>query len=466
MAVDEDPASSASPETATHLRSVLERAVASLDGQWTLRFDADDGESAKKLAWLLRALPSLDEDTLGVDLDRWCTSFVASVRALVEAEATRPQSPLYRLFTTQLLVGIDRRLRSNGDTAAADREQRNDGRSALIEVPVNRGPGLIGREDTVTEVLRRLDATPSHSAVTLRALGGVGKTSVAAEVARAAKGQYDVVLWAALGPTPHIRQILQEWGRRQLGVDLLGETDTSACTATIRTLLHDRRALVVVDDAWQPEHVTPFLVVGPVGATLVTTRDLQVQVAAWSYRDAALSLDVLKESAAVQLLRWHAPALAGRPEAVELARRLEWLPLALVLAGRALALAAAVPERFKAVLRQLLTDPTARLGLPLPERRLGIDADRPTLRQVMALSVDLLSAPDQERFAQVWALGTDPLVWDLPTAADVWECSEDDAAGTVGRLVERGLAERRHDRYWVHAVLGDYSRELYDARLA
>ncbi len=84
----------------------------------------------------------------------------------------------------------------------------------------------------------------------------------------------------------------------------------------------------------------------------------------------------------------------------------------------------------------------------------------------MALSVDLLSAPDQERFAQVWALGTDPLVWDLPTAADVWECSEDDAAGTVGRLVERGLAERRHDRYWVHAVLGDYSRELYDARLA
>ena len=56
--------------------------------------------------------------------------------------------------------------------------------------------------------------------------------------------------------------------------------------------------------------------------------------------------------------------------------------------------------------------------------------------------------------------GGDPLTWEINAAAYVWECPVEEAEATVSRFIQRGLVERRGERYWMHALLADYAAEM------
>lgn len=105
-------------------------------------------------------------------------------------------------------------------------------------------------------------------------LGGIGKSTLAAALAHDPEVQtyfLDGVLWVTLGQQPDLLSCLSSW------ILALGDRDYKAITledATrhLRTLLYDKNALLVVDDAWHPEHVEPFRVGGAGCRVLVTTR--------------------------------------------------------------------------------------------------------------------------------------------------------------------------------------------------
>jgi hypothetical protein len=173
----------------------------------------------------------------------------------------------------------------------------------------------------------------------------------------------------------------------------------------------------------------------------------------------------LKPEAALALLRRLASKTVTADEEIakRLCARLEYLPLALTLAGRLLATEADVPSRMQRLVSELIERREARLQLLQAEGRLGLNEDEAvSLQAILGMSVDRLSRTDQERFAMLAVFGGDPLTWEINATAYVWECSMEEAEATISRFIQRGLVEPRDDRYWMHALLADYAAELME----
>src|SRR5204862_5105175 len=111
--------------------------------------------------------------------------------------------------------------------------------------------------------------------------------------------------------------------------------DVEEAAAAYRSLVCDRRILVVLDNARDPDQIRPLLPAGASCLTLVTSRDALTGLVA---RDSAvtLPLDSLTGAEARALLAWRLGAhrVAAEPEATaDLARLCGYLPLALCIAG-------------------------------------------------------------------------------------------------------------------------------------
>lgn len=327
--------------------------------------------------------------------------------------------------------------------------------------------GVLGRDALLHQItgLLRLDDPNAANLppVVLRGMGGIGKTTLAAAIGRAPDIPThfpDGVLWVALGPTPTVRPLLDGWGHA-LGLELGAEPDEAACRLRLQSLLYPRRLLLVIDDVWDAAAAEPFLVGGPHCRTLITTRETPV-ASALTIPSQTVTVDLLTPAAAGELLYRLVPDLqqVDHQSALELCRRLEYLPLALTLAGRALALEATVPSRLQRLLTELVERRTARLQLLEANGRLGIDQAEVSLQAILGLSVARLTPTDRVYFAMLSVFGGEPLTWDLRVATYVWACAPDASAAITARLIQRGLVEERQGRYWMHALLADYAEEL------
>lgn len=337
-------------------------------------------------------------------------------------------------------------------------------------IPALPPQGVFGRDDVMTQVFDLLtlqDETAHNVApVALRGMGGIGKSTLAMTLGRLEITPQifpDGVLWVALGPNPTPRLLLDDWGRA-LGLDLLPEPDEAACSRRLQEALYHRRVLLIIDDVWEVAHGKYFIVPGPQCRTLITTRESPVAYTL-ATRERTLSVAVLKPEAALALLRALAPETVATDQktALRLCERLEYLPLALTLAGRLLAVEADIPSRMQRLVDELLERRTARLQLLQAEGRPGLDEDQPvSLQAILGMSVARLNPVDQARFAMLAVFGGEPLTWEINAATYVWECTAEEAEETVSRFIQRGLVERRGDRYWMHALLADYAAELME----
>ena len=197
---------------------------------------------------------------------------------------------------------------------------------------------FILRTEKREELKRRLLANSSDrpGVLVVSALhgpGGIGKTVLASSLAHdpeVRKRFSDGVLWTTLGQEPQILSLLNDL-IREIGDHELPTSE--AASAHLRSLLHDRAVLLVVDDAWEPEHVKPFLVGGPNSHILVTTRRAFVADEA----DAELyELDEMTSDQSLDLFssRLGRPITeAERDDARLVAELVGHLPLALVLAA-------------------------------------------------------------------------------------------------------------------------------------
>jgi DNA-binding SARP family transcriptional activator/tetratricopeptide (TPR) repeat protein len=312
-----------------------------------------------------------------------------------------------------------------------------------------------GRTGMVDELDALIAGSPS--AVVINAIAGtagVGKTALAVHWAyrsrdRFPDGQLHVNLRGyALGPPMQPAQALTHF-LRSVGVPAEDvPVDVDEATALYRTLLSDKRMLILLDNAVSARQVRPLLPGSAGCVVLVTSRDrLDGLVAANAAR--CLTLDVLPAPEAIALLRrMLGSRVTDEPEAAaELAELCARLPLALRIAAAHLA---GQPTR-------RIADHVAALRAGNPVASLQIDGDEETaVAAAFDLSYTALK-PDAQRMFRLLGLipGQDV---DIATAAALVDLPAADAAMLLDRLATAHLIDQHAPgRYTFHDLLRRYA---------
>jgi len=300
----------------------------------------------------------------------------------------------------------------------------------------------------------------------IHGLGGIGKSTLAAALARDPEvlARFpDGILWATLGQQPDVLSLLVGW-IQSLGDYDFRPTTPQVATAHLRTLLHDKTALLVVDDAWDPTHVRPFLAGGSRCWVLITTREAVIAKAVGAD---LYELDVMTPAQALALLEGRLRRKLGMEEqasARELARVVEYLPLALELA------AAQVADgvRWNELLKDLKAEIARLEALDFPGVEEVIDeAIRKRLSLLASFNLSLRRLPGERRTDFAW-LGVLPEDVSLTPAmmATVWGKGEREAWDVLRYLQGKALLLPGTPRpdgiltYRLHDLLHDLARRL------
>ena len=154
------------------------------------------------------------------------------------------------------------------------------GAAAVLEVPRQlpaEPAGFVGRDDLAAEAGWLLERTPERPAPVLvvSGPGGIGKTALIRRVAQARRADYpDGQLFAELRGAqgePYAAGDLLGQFLRAFGVPVVPE-NADERAAAYRTLLSERRVLVVLDDAADEDQVRSLLPAGPGCGVLVSSR--------------------------------------------------------------------------------------------------------------------------------------------------------------------------------------------------
>ncbi|NEP35581.1 MAG: hypothetical protein F6K38_30405 [Moorea sp. SIO3B2] len=298
-------------------------------------------------------------------------------------------------------------------------------------------------------------------------LGGIGKSTLAAAIAHAPEIQThfpDGILWATLGQEPDLLSFLSSW-IQALGDHDYKPTNTNAASRHLQTLLFDKATLLVVDDAWNPDHVEPFRIGGAKCRVLVTTREAQI-VGVTRY-----DLDVMNPSQALALLEEYGGSqLKGsdRKQAQALATTVGYLPLALELAAAQIADGISWQE--------LLTDLQKEIALletlDLPGAQEVDEKRRKHYSLVASFNLSLRRLPPG-KFQQFAWFGVLPEDVSITPAlgTTLWDVSAREARRTLQyfkskALLLSGKSINETPTYQLHDLVHDMARRLLTSQAA
>ena len=352
-----------------------------------------------------------------------------------------------------------------GDLPTAERLAERHDMSASPHGPPAQLPadvvGFTGR----AEHLERLDALLAGSAAApttvvvsaaITGTAGVGKTALTVHWARRVAGRFgDGQLYVDLqgyGPGPPLPPLQALAGLlRALGVRAHGvPMDLDEAASLYRSLLADRRMLVVLDNARDAEQVRPLLPGTPGCVVVITSRDRLTGLVA-THGVERLTLEVLTPTEAVALLSrmLGEDRVAAEPEAAEeLARVCGRLPLALRIA------AAILSDRPGQSIAGYLSEVQGADLLA----DLAVDGDPDAAVQTaLRHSYERLS-PESRRMFRLLGLVPGPEI-SVEAAAALAGVTPHAARRVLGRLVDAHLVEARGPgRYGMHDLLRLYAR--------
>jgi hypothetical protein len=296
-------------------------------------------------------------------------------------------------------------------------------------------------------------------------LGGIGKSTLAAALAQdqAVQAYFpDGIFWATLGQQPDILSFLHGW-IQALGDYNFKPTGIDAASLQLRTLLADKKALLVVDDLWNVGDIEPFQIAGNNCKLLVTTREVPVKGAT------PYNLDVMTESQSLALLRGYLGSeltAKEQEQAKNLAKTVGYLPLALELG------AAQVKDGI--TWDELLEDLQAEIAyLEILDRADAEDTPHEEKRKHYSLiasfnlSLKRLKSARLRQFIWLGVLPDDVTITEK-MAATLWDCQVKEARETLrylrGKaLLLTGVSSEQITNYRVHDLLHDLARNLLQA---
>ncbi|MBB5953872.1 DNA-binding SARP family transcriptional activator/tetratricopeptide (TPR) repeat protein [Saccharothrix tamanrassetensis] len=314
-----------------------------------------------------------------------------------------------------------------------------------------------GRDRELAALTTALDDAAAGRTVVISAIagtGGIGKTWLALHWAhrhadRFPDGQLFVDLRgfspdsAPMDPAVVVRGFLHALGVEPARLPV----DAHAQTALFRSLVADKRVLIVADNAADAGQVGPLLPGGASCTVLVTSRSRLAGLTA-GHGAHHVPLDVLSDDEARALLsaRLGAGRVRAEPAAVaELIRLCGGFPLALgIVAARA---------------HTRLDQPMATLAEELRDLGLGaLDDDDPTasLPAVLSWSYRALP-PDQATAFALLGMATGPDI-DLPAVAGLTGLSPRETMTVLRGLEQASLLTRdNRGRYHMHDLIRSYA---------
>ena len=376
-------------------------------------------------------------------------------RRLADEVGTDPSPPLARLYQS-ILTGATEIAAPEPPRPSSDRptSAKRAGPPPPRQLPAS--PAVFAGR---TAELARLDDTvrpgSGASPVVISSIGGtggVGKTWLALRWAHANAAHFpDGQLYANLRgfdptatPVPWpaaVRGFLEALGVEPAGLP----ADAEAQAALYRTLIADRRMLIVLDDAPDAATVTPLLPGTPTSTVLVTSRR-QLASLVTTHGARPLRLDILPENEAHELVvrQLGAERVAREPAAIaDILRFCGGLPLAL---GIVTARAALHPDLDLSSIAAELTAAASPLDA------LDGDDEATSLRVVLATSVGALTPAAASVFTLL-GLSPGPDI-SLAAAASLTAREPRELRPALRELVDAHLVqEHRAGRYRMHDLV-------------
>lgn len=397
----------------------------------------------------LRALDPLDEPLLRAHLEQ--------LAAAGRREAWLHERRAYeQRLQAELGLPLPASLQHSVGPAPADR----------ASAPAAAAPGFVGRDDEL-ERLRPLLARPGLRLL-LRGPGGVGKTSLAAELARQAPALGLALVW---WPLAEAEDASAAWGR--LAAELGAER---ADAATLAAALRRRPSLVVADnaetlfdtDAAFGAALQTLAEAAPEARWLITSRHAPAlaglhdePVGGLEQPDPADPPGAVLRSAAVRLLVSRATALQpgfdARAQAAALGR------LARALAGHPLALELAATQ-LRGTRAETLADEAARGEAPAALEPL-FDASWRTLPAPLQAALVRVAAlpPGLSRRVLLAAGGLRPEALQALTLRSWLEPDPDLGAGAAAPVAAASLAAPAPERWRLHPLQRAWLRRHHAA---
>jgi len=325
-----------------------------------------------------------------------------------------------------------------------------------------------------TEFLRRLkDAvqvdlqkpvviTGAASRVGVQGMGGIGKSVLAAAVARdreVRRAYPDGIIWVSFGQTPDAPQLMRDVAKH-LGNPGAFENEVQG-QGVLKKLLLNKAVLLVLDDVWKAKDAQAFDVLGPRCRALVTTRDAGIL---HTLQGELYSVDLFTEEEALSLL---AASVEKTPdqlpeEARKIVRECGCLPLAVALCG---GMARKRGGQWSNILKRL-----RQADLENIADRQSINEQHQSIWRAMQISVEALDPDEQKRFAELSVFVTDQI---LPedVVGTLWahtgNLDDLDTEDLLINLNERSLIRIERESYhsdkkasmWIslHDLLYDYA---------
>ena len=307
-------------------------------------------------------------------------------------------------------------------------------------------PTFVGRQSELGILQQALRQRQSVALTSLRGMGGVGKTSLAAHLAYLLRPDFpDGVLWARVDTSDTMSILNQLAGA--YGLDVSRYTTVDSRSAIVRGLLANKRALLVLDNAESSDQVTPLLPpsTGACAVLLTTRHDLAV-TDGWTQLEVRPFTPDSQDALALfaRFLPSDQVQQAEYPLR-KMAALVGHLPLALALVAGQLARGMDLSTMYETLSRE-----RARLDTLQRENR--------SVRASFDVSYAALSAEQQRFFGQLGVFGGND--FDAVAAASVTETAAVTAENLLNQLHDLSLVQAsRPGRWRLHPLLRDYARE-------
>lgn len=380
-----------------------------------------------------------------------------SVGAIATLETGRRRYP--RPVTLDALAdGLGLSTTDSGVLRAAAARPSGEGGSESLPVDLEDFVGRAGTLAQLTEVLSGAGRQLGTVVAAVSGMGGVGKTALAVRAAHWSAASFpDGRIYLNLrahgggepvGPLEALTRVLRTLAAPAASIP----TDVSTASARFRSLVADRKLLLILDDAQSVEQIEPLLPGVGASVVLVTSRTRLLTLAGARQ----FHLDLLDEPEALSLLQKSRGGVEhpDSESARELVRLCGRLPLALRIVGSQLATGRRTIEEITTA----LADERAKLDV-LDEADHGVRATIGLSVEALRRGTHPVDVAAADALVQVTLIDGED--FSVRLAAAALDLEEIDAEAALEHLVDVSLLETPTlHRYRLHDLVRSVGRDL------
>ena len=272
-------------------------------------------------------------------------------------------------------------------------------------------------QQLLANLLNPKDDTPVAITAALRGAGGYGKTTLAKALCNdeAVQAAFDDgILWVTLGENPgdltaRVADLIET-----LSGERPGFTDVNVAAVRLRQILTGRDVLMVVDDLWNPAHLSPFIL--GTGACLITTRIVDTLPP----NTKRVTVDAMRREEAVALLGADLSEITNA-QLTDLSARLGEWPLLLKLVNGVLRHRVNILGQDSVGALAWVDKALAHRGLTAFDAHNAQSRDQ-AVQRTLAVSLDQLDHTEAERYREL-AVFPDDIEIPLSALGKLWSKS-------------------------------------------